>query len=378
MNQVARYSGALLVLLTAAACTFDTTTSGLLGDGGIADASADAGNAPPSADDQAVVVIQDTGASITLTGSDPEGQALSFAISSTPLHGDLSGTPPALAYKPDAGYVGDDSFAFVVTDSEGQTASALVAITVITTPPAIYEPFDYPAGPLGGLAGTTEIGLAGSWTQSASNPSNVIAGSLSFGDLATTGGQLLSPGGLNRLVGARPISAQALADAGLLGDGAELWFSAIVGVGAGANQTNTVLDFALASASFGTENTERFIQEVDNVVGAGIGFTLARGVPRAASFLPAGNPLLDATASGAYAVGEHGLVVGRIVWGATPADADTVELFRPSADLATLGGAISKIDMVVDQATFDTLTMQRGDRPVVDEIRFGPSLISVL
>ncbi|MGE9270452.1 MAG: glycosyl hydrolase [Verrucomicrobiales bacterium] len=85
-------------------------------------------NTPPEALDQTVETPKDTPTAITLTGSDVEGDPLSFAVTSGPANGMLSGTPPNLIYTPNSGYVGIDSFTFTATD--GQTTSDPGTLTV--------------------------------------------------------------------------------------------------------------------------------------------------------------------------------------------------------------------------------------------------------
>ena len=93
-------------------------------------------NDMPTANVQSVTTIENTAKSITLTGSDPDGDPLTFSYTE-PIHGVLTGTAPNLTYTPDLGYVGDDSFDFTVSDDGGVTnsASATVSITVSVTPP---------------------------------------------------------------------------------------------------------------------------------------------------------------------------------------------------------------------------------------------------
>ncbi|MCU0857100.1 MAG: Ig-like domain-containing protein [Pontiellaceae bacterium] len=88
-------------------------------------------NTPPVANAQSVTTAQNTAKAITLTGSDPDGDALTYAIVASPAHGILSGTAPSVTYTPTTGYSGSDSFAFKVTDSKGAaSANATVSITV--------------------------------------------------------------------------------------------------------------------------------------------------------------------------------------------------------------------------------------------------------
>lgn len=85
----------------------------------------------PTATPQAVQAQSGVAKAITLTGTDPENQALSFAITRSPEHGTLAGTPPAVTYTSTVGYLGSDSFAFTVNDGTTSSFAADVAITVV-------------------------------------------------------------------------------------------------------------------------------------------------------------------------------------------------------------------------------------------------------
>lgn len=87
-------------------------------------------NDPPVADEQVVSATQDTPIDITLTGSDEDGEVLSFTIVSGPSHGVLSGTAPNLVYTPNAGFVGSDTFTFKVNDGTVDSNIATVTINV--------------------------------------------------------------------------------------------------------------------------------------------------------------------------------------------------------------------------------------------------------
>jgi hypothetical protein len=88
-------------------------------------------NAPPVANDQNVTMPQDiVGRSIRLTASDSNGDALTYVVISNPAHGTLSGTAPDLAYKPNAGYTGPDSFTFKANDGQADSNTATVTINV--------------------------------------------------------------------------------------------------------------------------------------------------------------------------------------------------------------------------------------------------------
>jgi hypothetical protein len=88
------------------------------------------GNGAPTANAQSVTTNEDTAKAITLTGSDPNGDPLTFSVVTGPSHGALSGTAPNLTYTPTANYNGADSFTFWVNDGTVNSNTATVSITV--------------------------------------------------------------------------------------------------------------------------------------------------------------------------------------------------------------------------------------------------------
>jgi hypothetical protein len=87
-------------------------------------------NAAPVASAQSVGTVAGTAVAITLTGSDADGDALSYSTVSGPAHGTLSGTGRDRSYMPAAGYTGPDNFTFTVNDGKVDSAAATVSITV--------------------------------------------------------------------------------------------------------------------------------------------------------------------------------------------------------------------------------------------------------
>lgn len=73
---------------------------------------------------------EDAAIALTVVGSDADGDALTFAITTPPAHGALTGTPPAVTYTPDHDYNGTDAFAFAVTGNGVTSAPATVVLTV--------------------------------------------------------------------------------------------------------------------------------------------------------------------------------------------------------------------------------------------------------
>jgi hypothetical protein len=102
-----------------------------------------AANTAPVANAQAVTTNEDTAKTITLSGSDADGNNLTFAIGSSPTHGTLGSTGTVtctgasprscsadVTYTPALNYNGSDSFTFKVNDGTVDSSAATVSITV--------------------------------------------------------------------------------------------------------------------------------------------------------------------------------------------------------------------------------------------------------
>lgn len=93
-------------------------------------------NDPPVANAQLVNAVEDTPITITLTGSDIDGDGLSFSISAAPANGGLGAITPIdatsaeVVYTPTTGFVGSDSFSFTVNDGSVDSPSAAVDVDV--------------------------------------------------------------------------------------------------------------------------------------------------------------------------------------------------------------------------------------------------------
>ena len=88
-------------------------------------------NGVPIALNQTIDVVENQPQSITLTGSDTEGDTLTFTIGNQPSQGNLSGNVPNLTYTPIADFTGSDSFTFLVNDGETDSAAATITISVL-------------------------------------------------------------------------------------------------------------------------------------------------------------------------------------------------------------------------------------------------------
>ena len=96
-------------------------------------------NHSPLAIGQNVALDEDTTEAILLTGTDADGDTLSFAIVAQPQHGTLSGSAPNLVYTSAPDYFGSDSFTFRVNDGVADSERATVSITVtsVNDPPTV-------------------------------------------------------------------------------------------------------------------------------------------------------------------------------------------------------------------------------------------------
>lgn len=111
--------------------------------------------APPTAEAQTLTTDEETSATVLLAGGDSAGGGVSFSILTPPDHGTLSpigaqscsGIPRAcqagVAYRPDPGYSGSDSFTYAVGNGLATSAPAQVSIRV-NPKPALLPP---PKGP---------------------------------------------------------------------------------------------------------------------------------------------------------------------------------------------------------------------------------------
>ncbi|MHC4556344.1 MAG: Ig-like domain-containing protein [Planctomycetota bacterium] len=84
----------------------------------------------PVANSDSATMLEDTPASITLTGIDPDGDSLTYSVVKVPSNGSLSGTEPNLTYTPNDNFYGEDSFTFKANDGTADSVVATVSLTV--------------------------------------------------------------------------------------------------------------------------------------------------------------------------------------------------------------------------------------------------------
>jgi len=95
----------------------------------------------PIANSQSVTVQEDKELPIVLTGSDPDGDPLTFAVLRNPSHGTLTGKAPNVIYTPDPNFSWLDSFTFKVSDGTAESSAATVSISVTPAndPPIAHD-----------------------------------------------------------------------------------------------------------------------------------------------------------------------------------------------------------------------------------------------
>ncbi|HEX7862369.1 MAG TPA: Ig-like domain-containing protein [Verrucomicrobiae bacterium] len=87
-------------------------------------------NAAPRAREGSASVQPNSDNELKLSGTDPDGDLITFELVSSPIHGQLSGAPPDLVYTPRQDYLGPDRFEFRVTDGFATSEPALFSIQV--------------------------------------------------------------------------------------------------------------------------------------------------------------------------------------------------------------------------------------------------------
>ncbi|EEF60300.1 beta strand repeat-containing protein [Pedosphaera parvula] len=115
-------------------------------------------NHTPVANDQTVTLAANGSASITVTGSDVDGDELTYSLVSLPSHGTLTGITPHLTYQPTAGYSGSDSFTFKVNDGHTNSAAGTVSLNVLEMSAGGLIDVDFGAGTSTGESGFAAIG----------------------------------------------------------------------------------------------------------------------------------------------------------------------------------------------------------------------------
>lgn len=87
-------------------------------------------NDPPAAVAKTASVQSGKSVGITLTGTDIDGDALTFNVVTGPTSGTVGGSPPNVTYTPNADFTGADSFTYRAKDATLSSPPVTVSITV--------------------------------------------------------------------------------------------------------------------------------------------------------------------------------------------------------------------------------------------------------
>lgn len=237
----------------------------------------------------------------------------------------------------------------------------------------IYEPFGQTSGNLNGAAGGT--GLSGNWTATTGTGavSVVNPSTINHGDLGNAGGQanLISSASTHA-----SITTTALSTAGLLNDGASLWFS-FVFMKTSNGGTNEHSGFA-----FGTDRVNPAFNGL-NMQNSGFGLGVYTNASSVLASSWSGGSRTGGTGSALQALSTPTLVIGRIDWGATGTDNETLTIWTRAlnniATEPTTGGGVRTV-AGFNQTALNTISFgQRnsGGTQTYDEIRFGATYQSV-
>lgn len=235
-------------------------------------------------------------------------------------------------------------------------------------PSLLYEGFDYADG--GGFdwirneAGGN--GFAGAWNETKNPSAEAIAPGLTFGDLETVGSCAKSAstlwGHMTRATGS------TLADAGLLDDGSTLWFSVIFDNSVATVGTKNGV--ALGNGGFSTSSQEDMAGGVE-----GIGIIQSNFGAVEASYWAPGK---TSESTGVGLGSDPVLLVGKIEWGATSGEGETLTVFTPDTSLNRGEAKAILAVPAVDQSTFDSVAVLTKNDGKIDEIRFGATYEEVV
>ncbi|WP_173482653.1 S-layer family protein, partial [Marinobacterium sp. xm-a-152] len=112
-----------------------TTTDALGGETTFTSAAstaiANVNDAPVVATTQSITTAEDTAVSITVSGSDVDGDTLAYSVTTDPTHGSVTETSEGVfSYTPTGNYVGTDSFIVTVSDGNGGSDTQTINLTV--------------------------------------------------------------------------------------------------------------------------------------------------------------------------------------------------------------------------------------------------------
>lgn len=110
--------------------TFNTNDGGLDSASATVTITVNAVNDAPTANAQSHPAAEDTAKTITLTGSDIDGDIVAFVAVTQPSNGVLTGTGASRTYTPNSNFAGTDTFTFKVNDGTVDSPTAIITIVV--------------------------------------------------------------------------------------------------------------------------------------------------------------------------------------------------------------------------------------------------------
>ncbi len=259
----------------------------------------------------------------------------------------------------------------------GMIAAMSVLAVSVQAQLVIHEPFAQDAGSINGQPASS-FGLTGNWIVGGGSANVVTPSTMIFEALEMSDGQvdLLSSGNSN----ARVIISDDLSNAGLLEDGATLWFSFLFEKESGGG-VNEHSGFAFGSSHLIVAHNGVGLDDE----GHAFGFLTRNTSIRVTKWTGTSRQNAGNGGTGAFSLDDLNtptLIVGRIEWGedGDPATEHTITLYKANADLTLGTGTEWSVDYF-DQSTFDTISFAQrnsGGAQTYNEFRFGATAEDVL
>jgi len=257
---------------------------------------------------------------------------------------------------------------------------AFVLPTVAPTADAaliVEEHFDFAPGASGNVNGLTTTGTGfldtatDSWSSSFTTNAIVVDTGLSYSTLLEAGESVKRAANQGNAEMSRQLSTDSVDD--LTGDNTEIWFSVLLNTAVGSSDGNVNGTLAIGTgALIGGDRPPTMAAGNSSI---GVGFNTR---DRIEAFSFGATPSLD-TGSLSTSEGTTYLIVGKINWAVNGSD-DVLRLFNitnlsngePANDTE-----FAKLEIDLDQSTFNTLAIGDRQQTFFDEIRFGDTYADV-
>ena len=258
----------------------------------------------------------------------------------------------------------------------------------------VYEGFDYTdvGNVLEGKGGTTETGLNGTWDDSTSSDGMFLkSGSLSFGNLQTSGNHIGFESNLNNDIYNR--SLDSTATDGITSAGSangSIWFSFLFEKLQNNNNADkegfALMSDILPSARWDSGNDGAVglhgfaVAAVDGSNLQAVAYDGTAGT-RTVSAGSVPITVVNGSSNTSTSNQEVRFIVGELSFNTGTGGADVFNLYDVTAagdGSLTLGSAVASIEADVDESTLDTLNLTRQVNVNYDEVRIGTTLESVM